>query len=88
MAPDWPVDVLARYPSEAARPIEDLVSKLTWIGSERVFEAGCGTGYATALLYAIYKARAQARKETPEKAKQEQPKSPFAQLQDFIKGLG
>ena len=36
--------------SEAARPIEDLVGRLPWRGDERVFEAGCGTGYGTALL--------------------------------------
>jgi protein-L-isoaspartate O-methyltransferase len=36
--------------TEAARPIDDLVGKLRWRGDERLFEAGCGTGYATALL--------------------------------------
>lgn len=36
--------------SQAARPIEELVRKLPWRGDERVFEAGCGTGYGTALL--------------------------------------
>lgn len=36
--------------SEAARPIEELVRKIPWRGVEHVFEAGCGTGYATALL--------------------------------------
>jgi protein-L-isoaspartate O-methyltransferase len=36
--------------SEAARPIDELIEKLSWHGDERVFEAGCGTGYATALL--------------------------------------
>ena len=36
--------------SEAARPIEELVRKLSWRGDESVFEAGCGTGYGTALL--------------------------------------
>jgi len=36
--------------SEAAGPIEELAGKLTWRGDERVFEAGCGTGYGTALL--------------------------------------
>jgi MoaA/NifB/PqqE/SkfB family radical SAM enzyme/protein-L-isoaspartate O-methyltransferase len=36
--------------TEAAKPIDELVRKLCWSGSERVFEAGCGTGYATALL--------------------------------------
>ena len=38
--------------SQAARPIDELVSQVEWRGSERVFEAGCGTGYATALLCA------------------------------------
>ena len=36
--------------TEAAAPVEDLVGKLPWDGSEAVFEAGCGTGYATGLL--------------------------------------
>jgi MoaA/NifB/PqqE/SkfB family radical SAM enzyme/protein-L-isoaspartate O-methyltransferase len=35
---------------EAGKPVEDLVSRLPLNGSERLFEAGCGTGYATALL--------------------------------------
>ena len=35
---------------EAAAPIHDLVDRLAWNGTETVFEAGCGTGYATALL--------------------------------------
>jgi MoaA/NifB/PqqE/SkfB family radical SAM enzyme/trans-aconitate methyltransferase len=35
---------------EAAKPIEDLVTKLPLEDCQRVFEAGCGTGYATALL--------------------------------------
>ncbi len=35
---------------EAAKPTEDLVPKMNWSGQETVFEAGCGTGYATALL--------------------------------------
>lgn len=35
---------------EAAKPIDELMGRLRWCGSERVFEAGCGTGYATALL--------------------------------------
>ena len=34
----------------AAAPIEDLVAMLAWPDSVRAFEAGCGTGYATALL--------------------------------------
>jgi len=36
--------------SEAAKPIHDLTEKIPWRGHENVFEAGCGTGYATALL--------------------------------------
>jgi protein-L-isoaspartate O-methyltransferase len=36
--------------AEAARPIDELVGKLRLRGDERLFEAGCGTGYATALL--------------------------------------
>jgi MoaA/NifB/PqqE/SkfB family radical SAM enzyme/protein-L-isoaspartate O-methyltransferase len=36
--------------SEAAQPIEDLLRKLGSRELGRVFEAGCGTGYATALL--------------------------------------
>jgi len=35
---------------EAGKPIESLVKKLTLEGSEFVFEAGCGTGFATALI--------------------------------------
>jgi MoaA/NifB/PqqE/SkfB family radical SAM enzyme/protein-L-isoaspartate O-methyltransferase len=34
----------------AAQPIRALVDAIRWRGGERVFEAGCGTGYATALL--------------------------------------
>lgn len=34
----------------AAEPTEDLVQKMDWTGRETVFEAGCGTGYATVLL--------------------------------------
>jgi MoaA/NifB/PqqE/SkfB family radical SAM enzyme/protein-L-isoaspartate O-methyltransferase len=34
----------------AGQPIETLVGKLPWTGRETVFEAGCGTGFATALL--------------------------------------
>ena len=36
--------------TEAAGPVEDLVGKLRWQGTEAVFEAGCGTGYATGIL--------------------------------------
>jgi MoaA/NifB/PqqE/SkfB family radical SAM enzyme/SAM-dependent methyltransferase len=34
----------------AGAPIKQLIDKLCLTGRERVFEAGCGTGYATALL--------------------------------------
>ena len=37
---------------EAGKPIDDLVERLALDGTERVFEAGCGTGYATAQLAA------------------------------------
>ena len=43
-------DYDAFWLTEAARPIEDLVRRFSWDGREHVFEAGCGTGYATALL--------------------------------------
>lgn len=36
--------------TKAAEPIDKLVAHLPWSGRERTFEAGCGTGYATALL--------------------------------------
>jgi MoaA/NifB/PqqE/SkfB family radical SAM enzyme/SAM-dependent methyltransferase len=36
--------------TQAASPIEALVEAVEWRGGERVFEAGCGTGYGTALL--------------------------------------
>jgi MoaA/NifB/PqqE/SkfB family radical SAM enzyme/protein-L-isoaspartate O-methyltransferase len=36
--------------ASAAKPTSDLVQKMNWSGNETVFEAGCGTGYATALL--------------------------------------
>jgi len=35
---------------EAAGPIDDLAARLDLNGGERILEAGCGTGYATALL--------------------------------------
>ncbi|MDD5657118.1 MAG: radical SAM protein [Elusimicrobia bacterium] len=35
---------------EAGRPVAELVARLPWSGSERVFEAGCGTGYASRLI--------------------------------------
>ncbi len=34
----------------AAKPVDELVRRLIWRGNETVFEAGCGTGYATAQL--------------------------------------
>lgn len=37
---------------EAGKPVEDLIAKLQLTGKERIFEAGCGTGYATGLLAA------------------------------------
>jgi MoaA/NifB/PqqE/SkfB family radical SAM enzyme/protein-L-isoaspartate O-methyltransferase len=36
--------------SQAAGPIRELVGQLSWQGGETVFEAGCGSGYGTALL--------------------------------------
>jgi protein-L-isoaspartate O-methyltransferase len=36
--------------TEAAGPIHELLGKLSLNGNETVFEAGCGTGYATALI--------------------------------------
>lgn len=36
--------------SEAGKPVEDLVRRLHLRGSEHVFEAGCGSGFGTALL--------------------------------------
>jgi MoaA/NifB/PqqE/SkfB family radical SAM enzyme/protein-L-isoaspartate O-methyltransferase len=36
--------------TEASKPVGDLVLNIKWRGTESVFEAGCGTGYATALL--------------------------------------
>ena len=37
---------------EAGKPVDTLIAKLSLAGDERVFEAGCGTGYATVLLAA------------------------------------
>lgn len=36
--------------AQAAEPIDQLVEKLPWRGDETVFDAGCGTGYGTAML--------------------------------------
>ena len=36
--------------SEAGRPIEELIRRLPSYDLQRVFEAGCGTGFGTALL--------------------------------------
>ncbi|MFB3902524.1 MAG: class I SAM-dependent methyltransferase [Acidobacteriota bacterium] len=36
--------------SAAAQPMSTLVELMRWSGAETVYEAGCGTGYATALL--------------------------------------
>jgi MoaA/NifB/PqqE/SkfB family radical SAM enzyme/SAM-dependent methyltransferase len=36
--------------AEAGKPIDELVHRVPWHGREMVFEAGCGTGYATELL--------------------------------------
>jgi MoaA/NifB/PqqE/SkfB family radical SAM enzyme/SAM-dependent methyltransferase len=35
---------------EAGKPVRDLVERLPFNGRQRVFEAGCGTGYATVLI--------------------------------------
>jgi SAM-dependent methyltransferase len=45
-------DYDAFWLSEAAAPVDDLVRRLALTGRERVLEAGCGTGYATAQLAA------------------------------------
>jgi MoaA/NifB/PqqE/SkfB family radical SAM enzyme/SAM-dependent methyltransferase len=37
---------------EAGKPVKRLIATLPLTGEERVFEAGCGTGYATVLLAA------------------------------------
>jgi len=36
--------------AEAGQPVQELVERLPLKGRQRVFEAGCGTGYATALI--------------------------------------
>jgi protein-L-isoaspartate O-methyltransferase len=43
-------DYDAFWLTEAAKPIDELVVRLQLRGDEHLFEAGCGTGYATALL--------------------------------------
>jgi len=35
---------------EAARPTDELVARLDLSGRERLFEAGCGTGYGTSII--------------------------------------
>jgi MoaA/NifB/PqqE/SkfB family radical SAM enzyme/ubiquinone/menaquinone biosynthesis C-methylase UbiE len=35
---------------EAAKPIQDLIAKIPLTATESVFEAGCGTGFATVLI--------------------------------------
>ncbi|MFH0952918.1 MAG: radical SAM protein [Verrucomicrobiota bacterium] len=35
---------------EAGVPVREMVERLRWTGAERVFEAGCGSGFATVLL--------------------------------------
>jgi len=35
---------------EAGGPVRDLVNRLSFTGDERVFEAGCGTGFGTVLI--------------------------------------
>lgn len=37
---------------EAGRPVQDLIERVPLRGGERIFEAGCGTGYATVRLAA------------------------------------
>ena len=34
----------------AGIPVKELIEKLPWKGTEKVFEAGCGSGFATVLL--------------------------------------
>lgn len=43
-------DYDAFWLASAAKPVDELVQRMNWRGTENVFEAGCGTGYATALL--------------------------------------
>lgn len=35
---------------EAGAPVRELIQRLPWQGTKRVFEAGCGSGFATVLL--------------------------------------
>jgi ubiquinone/menaquinone biosynthesis C-methylase UbiE len=35
---------------EAAKPIQDLIAKIPLTAAESVFEAGCGTGFATVMI--------------------------------------
>lgn len=36
--------------NEASKPIHELMDRVSLAGQRRIFEAGCGTGYATALI--------------------------------------
>ena len=36
--------------TEAGKPVEDIIDELSLTGKESVFEAGCGTGFATVLI--------------------------------------
>jgi MoaA/NifB/PqqE/SkfB family radical SAM enzyme/SAM-dependent methyltransferase len=45
--------------TQAGGPIDDLIARLPLSGAERVFDAGCGTGYGTVRLAARLKAPAQ-----------------------------
>jgi len=35
---------------EAGKPVQDLVNRMSFGGRQRIFEAGCGTGFATVLI--------------------------------------
>ena len=39
--------------SEAAGPVDDLVTRVSWEDARKIFEAGCGTGYATEQVAAV-----------------------------------